>query len=56
MEAICASVFLIIFLIASMVERLKGKKDPPVLWRNEEEMIEDIVMLDMINGEWADDE
>ncbi len=55
MEAICASVFLIIFLIGSMVERLKGNKQPPVMWRNEDEMIEDIVMLDMIDGEWADD-
>ncbi len=56
MEAICGSIFLIIFLIASMVERLKGNKQPPVLWNNEDEMLEDIIMLDMIDGEWADDE
>lgn len=36
------------------MERLKGNKQPPVMWRNEDEMIEDIVMLDMIDGEWAD--
>lgn len=56
MEAICFSVFLLIFLVASMMERLRGHTDPPVLWNNEDEMLEDMVMLDMIAGEWADDD